>query len=127
MKAALIALLALTSVAACGGQTTPAAKSPAAASTTSEGATSQQGKDEASRPLNGEECKELGQSITDACHGTNTRSAQFEGWCGDVIHGIDAGSWLSDCEHHIKYMDAVCFTSNTSIRAMMDCDRAVSR
>lgn len=120
---AVTILLLLAGAAACGASTTPAAKN-------AEGATSQQAthqQDEATRPLTDDECKALGQSITDACHGTNTRSAQFEGWCTDVIHGIDTGSWLADCAKHIKYMDAVCITSNTSIRSMMDCDSAVSR
>jgi hypothetical protein len=115
------ALLLLLAGAACASNPAGPAKNE------SEGTTSQQGKDEATRALTQDECKALGQSILDACHGTNTRSAQFEGWCSDVIHGVDTGTWIADCEKHMKYMDAVCITSNTSIRAMMDCDSAVSR
>ena len=114
----------LAGAVACGGasSTTPPAEAPA-----HHGATSAQGNDEASRPLTHEECLQLGQSITDACHGNVTRSNVFEGWCSDVITGIDTGSWVADCEKHVKYMDAVCITSNTSIRSMMDCDSAVQR
>jgi hypothetical protein len=120
MKSAAVLLLV---GAACGTSAAPLAKSP----TMSEGTTSPQASDEATRPLTNDECKSLGQSIVDACHGTNTRSAQFEGWCSDVIHGVDTGTWTADCEKHVKYMDAVCITSNTSIRSMMDCDAAVQR
>jgi len=119
-------LFLLLGAAACAsttnGSTATSAKTP-----DSEGAASQQGKDEATRALTEEECKSLGQSIIDACHGQNTRSAQFEGWCSDVVHGNDTGTWVADCQKHMKYMDAVCITSNTSIRSMMDCDAAVSR
>jgi hypothetical protein len=124
MRTLAIALL-LIGAAACASTTTPAANTPKAPD--SEGTASAQGKDEATRALSEDECKSLGQSITDACHGTNTRSAQFEGWCGDVVRGVDSGSWTADCVKHMKYMDAVCITSNTSIRSMMDCDSAVSR
>jgi hypothetical protein len=118
------AVLLLLTGAACGTQAAPIAKTP---NSVSEGTASQQPSDEATRHLTTDECKSLGQSITDACHGTNTRSAQFEGWCSDVMTGIDTGSWIADCEKHVRYMDAVCITSNTSIRSMMDCDAAVQR
>ncbi len=119
-------LLLLVGAAACGASNaTTEAKSPAAVS---EGSTAAQAKgDDAARALTEEECKELGQSIEDNCHGQNTRSAELQGWCSDKITGIGSGSWLADCTKHVKYMDAVCITSNPSIRAMMDCDRAVSR
>jgi hypothetical protein len=122
-NSAVTILLLLAGAAACGASTTSTATAPK----TAEGAASKQGQDEATRALTEDECKELGQSITDNCHGTNTRSAQFEGWCTDVIHGVDTGSWIADCVKHVKYMDAVCITSNPSIRSMMDCDSAVSR
>jgi hypothetical protein len=123
MKTSAVTILLLVAgAAACGASSTPPSKTPP-----SEGAASEQPKDEATRSLSEDECKSLGQSIIDACHGTNTRSAQFEGWCGDVVHGVDTGSWVADCVKHVKYMDAVCITSNTSIRSMMDCDSAVSR
>ncbi|HEY1694566.1 MAG TPA: hypothetical protein VGG39_20490 [Polyangiaceae bacterium] len=118
----------LAGAVACGGAS--ATSSPAegpASNGNGNGATSAQGTNEAARALTHEECLSLGQSISDACNGTNTRSAQFEGWCSDVITGIGTGSWVTDCEKHIKYMDAVCITSNTSIRSMMDCDSAVQR
>jgi hypothetical protein len=124
MRAFAIPLLLAGAVAACGGA---AATGSSPASESHHGATSAQGQDEATRALTHDECLSLGQSITEACHGTNTRSAQFEGWCSDVITGIDTGTWVADCEKHIRYMDAVCITSNTSIRAMMDCDAAIQR
>ncbi len=117
-------LLVMAGAVACGG----AAANKSSADTPAEhGATSAQGTNEAARPLTHEECLELGQSISDACHGNVTRSDVFEGWCSDVIAGIGTGSWTADCEKHVKYMDAVCITSNTSIRSMMDCDSAVQR
>jgi hypothetical protein len=119
MKTAAIIVI-LAGAAACGASSAPPAKN-------AEGITSQQPNDEATRSLSEDECKALGQSIIEACHGTNTRSAELEGWCGDVVHGVDSGSWTADCAKHMKYMDAVCITSNTSIRSMMDCDGAVSR
>ena len=93
-----------------------------------EGATAEQAADhKANRPLTKEECEQLGQSIIDTCHGTNTRIATIEGWCGDVVTGVGVGTWVSDCEQHIKYVDAVCFASTDSVRSMMDCDSHVSR
>jgi hypothetical protein len=120
----------LAGAVACGGAsaTSSPADGPAQnGNGNGHGATSAQGTSEGARPLTHEECLSLGQSITDACNGTNTRSAQFEGWCSDAITGIGTGSWVTDCEKHIRYMDAVCMTSNTSIRSMMDCDSAVQR
>jgi hypothetical protein len=119
-------LVVLMSAAACGSSPPPAAKSPAP--TTPEGATAGQPPDSrANRPLSHEECEQLGQSITDTCHSNNTRIATIEGWCSEVISGVSAGSWVGDCEKHIKYVDAVCFASTDNVRAMMDCDSAVSR
>jgi hypothetical protein len=93
-----------------------------------EGATAGQPADtKATRPLSHEECAQLGQSIIDTCHGTNTRIATIEGWCSTVITGVGEGNWISDCEKHIKQIDAVCFASTDSVRAMMDCDSAVAR
>ena len=112
----------LLACAACGGSPAPKAQAPQET-----GATAQQPPDKANRPLTHEECKQLGQSIIDTCHGTNTRSDVVEGWCSDVITGVDSGNWLSDCEKHIKYVDAVCFAGTDSPKAMMDCDSAVAR
>jgi hypothetical protein len=124
-------LLLLAGAAACGGSSPPPAASPSSASEStkesSSGTTAAQGQDDPARKLTHEECLSLGESISQACHGTNTRSAELEGWCSDVIGGIDSGRWVSDCEKHVRYMDAVCITSNTSIRSMMDCDAAVQR
>jgi hypothetical protein len=114
-------LVLVMTVAACGSSP-PKAKGP------TEGATAEQAADhKANRPLTKEECEQLGQSIIDTCHGTNTRIATIEGWCGDVVTGVGVGTWVSDCEQHIKYVDAVCFASTDSVRSMMDCDSHVSR
>jgi hypothetical protein len=119
-------LVLLLGAAACASTTNNSTAVSPTKAPDSEGAASQQGKDEATRALSEDECKSLGQSIIEVCHGQNTRSAQFEGWCSDVVHGNDTGTWVADCAKHMKYMDAVCITSNTSIRSMMDCDAAVS-
>jgi hypothetical protein len=128
MKTAAV-LFVLIGATACGANAPPSANSPSSSDSSSEssGATAKQGHDEVTRKLTHDECLSLGESITQACHGTNTRSAQFEGWCSDVITGIDTGTWVADCEKHVRYMDAVCITSNASIRSMMDCDSAVQR
>ena len=115
-------LVLVITVAACGSSPPPKAKGP------TEGATAEQAADhKATRSLSHEECEQRGQSIIDTCHGTNTRIATIEGWCSDVITGVSAGTWVSDCEKHIKYVDAVCFSSTDSVRSMMDCDSSVSR
>lgn len=123
-------LLLLAGMAACGGSTPPAnspISNPEPSTKGASGSTAAQGQDDPARKLTHEECLSLGESITEACHGQNTRSAELEGWCSDAVAGIGSGSWVSDCEKHIRYMDAVCITSNTSIRSMMDCDAAVQR
>jgi hypothetical protein len=121
MRLGRVLVLVMT-VAACGSSSPPKAKGP------TEGTTAEQAADhKATRPLSHEECDQLGQSIIDTCHGTNTRIATIEGWCSDVINGVSAGTWVSDCEKHIKYVDAVCFASTDSVRSMMDCDSSVSR
>jgi hypothetical protein len=118
-------LVCLLTGVACGSAPPPKAHGP---DESPGGATAGQPADsKANRPLTHEECQQLGQSIIDTCHGTNTRIATIEGWCSDVITGVSAGSWVSDCEKHVKYVDAVCFASTDSVRSMMDCDQAVAR
>ncbi|HEY3822869.1 MAG TPA: hypothetical protein VGL81_37145 [Polyangiaceae bacterium] len=118
-------LTVLLASVACGSTPAPQAKAPVDEPT---GATAGQASDgKANRPLTHEECEQLGQSITDTCHSNNTRIATIEGWCSDVIAGVSSGTWVSDCEKHIKYVDAVCFSSTDNVRAMKDCDSAVSR
>jgi hypothetical protein len=117
-------LVGLMTAAACGSAPPPRSRGPVEGS----GATAGQPADsKATRPLTHDECQQLGQSIIDTCHGTNTRIATIEGWCSDVVTGVSVGTWVSDCEKHIKYVDAVCFASTDSVRSMMDCDSAVSR
>jgi hypothetical protein len=123
MRPAVLIPLLLVGTA-CGGSSTQA-RPP------HDGATAQQADDaemkKASRPLTHEECQQLGQSIIENCHGTNTRIATIEGWCSDVVAGVGSGTWVADCEKHIKLVDAVCFESSPGPRGMMDCDQAVSR
>ncbi|MDP9152435.1 MAG: hypothetical protein M3O36_21120 [Myxococcota bacterium] len=87
--------------------------------------------DDAARPLTGGECQSLAQWIVGACQERgNDRSSQVDGWCSDVVSRAASGddAWVKDdCVPHIKYMDAACFRSTTSIRAMIDCDRNVDR
>jgi hypothetical protein len=128
MKTAAV-LVVLAGVVGCGASSTPPASSPSSDSSegSASGATSKQGgKDEGNRKLTHEECLSLGESIKEACS-ANTRSAQYEAWCSDVVSGLGAGTWVDGCEKHIRYMDAVCFTSNPGIRSMMDCDSAVQK
>jgi len=124
LAATLPVLMMLMAGAACGASTTPHAKGPGEGS----GATAEQPADtKATRALTHEECEQLGQSIIDTCHGTNTRIATIEGWCSDVIAGVGVGTWVADCEKHIKYVDAVCFSSTDSAKSKKDCDSQVAR
>jgi hypothetical protein len=125
--AALLHVLGLLAAAgSCAGSTPPPAAATPGEGTPS-GSAERAADSKATRPLTRDECQQLGQSITDTCHGTNTRSATIEGWCSDVIAGVSVGTWVSDCEKHITYVDAVCFAGTDSAKSMMDCDAAVSR
>ncbi len=77
------------------------------------------------RLLTESECQSLGQWIADACHdrANMDRSAQAEGWCGEVVRGIaEGGTWVADCAKHIQYLDSVCFRGTTKVRSLMQCD-----
>ena len=118
----------LLTVAACGSSPASHASTPADEPASGGGATAKQPNDDrANRPLTESECQQLGQSIVDTCHATNSRMATIEGWCRDVVVGVGSGSWVTDCQKHIKYVDAVCFSSTDSAKSMMDCDSTVSR
>lgn len=112
----LIALLA-----SCGSkEPPPAAHAPAPSATV----------DPAMRALTSSECEDLAQWIIDACHDRAAlRSAQIDGWCGDIERRNTAEdrSWIAECVSHVKYIDNTCFRSTTSIGNLMDCDRTVSR
>jgi hypothetical protein len=120
--ATLLITVVLTGGTACGSSE-PRAKAPSE----SGAAAAQPADTKTARPLTHEECEQLGQTITETCRNNNTRSAVMEGWCSDVSTGVGTGSWVSDCEKHIRYVDAVCFANNDSVKGMMDCDSAVSR
>jgi|CZKU01.1.fsa_nt_gi hypothetical protein len=127
MKANLSALLlasAFASMPACAGGGVPA-EPPA----TPSGVTAAQPANNAGRPLDLTECKSLGQWLADACENRpNERSARVEGWCSDVLRGVESGAWITaDCVPHIKYIDSTCFRSTTSVHDLMACDVSVSR
>ncbi len=117
---AVLGILSMALLAACGGQE-PAPAAPRAAATPA---------DPALRALTKSECGSLAQWIVDACRDRATlRSAQVDGWCGDVEHRTtgDDSSWFAECVMHVKYIDYTCFRSTTSVRSLMDCDSTVSR
>jgi hypothetical protein len=123
-----IAVAASASATACQ-RDLPAAPPPPQATPSGVAIASKQPADDPARPLTSSECGSLGQWIVDDCQNrSNQRSAQIDGWCSDMIRGVDSGSWAKDdCAKHIKYMDYVCFRSTTSVRSLMDCDNAVQR
>lgn len=122
MKAFVAALVALAGLAACGGE--KAAEPPPAT-----GVTAVQPKNNPARLLTESECQSLGAWMADACQTRpNERSARVEGWCSDVLRGVENGSWVSgDCAKHITYIDSTCFRSTTNVHDLMECDHAVSR
>jgi hypothetical protein len=126
---ATVYLPLLAAVAACAASE-PSAKDPSSLeSSGGSGATSRQPADEGARALTKSECESLGDWLADACSNRpNSRSAQIDGWCSDIIHNVHDGSWVTaDCTQHIKVVDAMCFKSTTIVSALMDCDNAVSR
>jgi hypothetical protein len=128
MKATVcVPILALVCGAACAASE-PSAKDPSSVEKSS-GATSRQPADEGARQLTKSECDSLGEWLADACtNRPNSRSAQIDGWCGDMIHNVHDGSWAADdCAKHIKVVDSMCFRSTTIVQALMDCDNSVSR
>jgi hypothetical protein len=109
---------------ACGGSTpAPSAPSPAAS------ASGKAPSSDPNRALSESECQSLGQWLAEACQTRpNERSARVDGWCGDLVRGVENGSWASrDCLKHIKYMDSQCLRSASNVHNMMDCDRSVER
>ena len=119
----------LAFVAACAASE-PSAKDPSSVeSSGGSGATSRQAADEGARQLTKSECESLGEWLADACQNRpNSRSAQIDGWCSDMIHNVHDGSWVTDdCSKHIKVVDSMCFRSTTIVPALMDCDNSVSR
>ncbi len=124
-----VCLPLLVALAACAASE-PAPKDPSSqAPASGAGATSRQAGDEGARPLTRAECESLGEWLEDACKSRpNSRSAQIDGWCSDIVANVDDGSWVAgDCAQHIKYVDSVCFRSTTQVGSLMDCDRSVSR
>jgi hypothetical protein len=117
-----------TSVTACQ-RDLPASSPPPSATPSGEAVASKQPADDPARALTSSECASLGQWLVDDCQNrSDQRSAQVDGWCSDLIRGVQSGSWTKDdCAKHIKYMDYVCFRSTTSVRNLMDCDGAVQR
>jgi hypothetical protein len=114
----LLAACTVSASLACGGSTPP----PAAAPTPSHA-------NDANRALSESECKSLGDYVKDVCENRgNERSERVNGWCSDLVRGVDNGTWVdSDCLKHIKYMDGACLRSSSNVHAMMDCDSAIDR
>lgn len=114
---------------ACGAsQSTPATPSNSDGESTSSdgsGSTSKQAGDDGARLLTHDECVQLGAVVSDACRDVHARSAQVEGWCGDVVSRYDSGAWVEDCEKHIHVIDSMCFRTANNARGMMSCDRTV--
>jgi hypothetical protein len=128
MMKATVYVPILATVAACAASE-PSAKDPSSVESHAGGATSRQAADDGARSLTQGECESLGGWLADACaNRPNSRSAQVDGWCSDIIRTVHDGSWMTDdCTKHIKVVDSVCFRSTTIIRALMDCDNSVSR
>jgi hypothetical protein len=124
MKASLIAF-AFVCTTACGSSV-PKADSP---SNPTGVTAAQPSSDNPARALSENECRSLGQWLSDSCENRpNERSARVDGWCSDIVRSVSSGAWVTDdCVKHIKYMDSVCFRSTNSVKNMMDCDDSVSR
>ena len=127
MKAKLspFALMAAFACAACAGRAAPA-QDPAAATS---GVTAPQPSSNPTRALDENECRSLGRWLADACQNRpNERSARVEGWCNDILRGVESGSWVTgSCMKSIKYIDSTCFRSSTAVHDLMACDDAVAR
>jgi hypothetical protein len=112
---------AAAAAVACGGAT-PAASTPPAMPPTSRAS-------DPNRHLDGDECRSLGRVLAEACQARpNERSARVEGWCSEILRGIEDGSWVTrDCLKHITYMDSECLRSAANVHVLMDCDKSVDR
>ena len=125
MKETLLAFALGGSTACLGCASEPAPRSP----TTATGVTAKQAPNDPARGLDESECKSLGQWLRAACENRpNERSARADGWCSNVLSGVESGSWLTaDCRKHITYIDSTCFRSTTNVHNMMMCDESVAR
>ena len=113
---------------ACGSSNpTPATPSNADGESSSNepGAANSQPGDNPARLLTHDECVQLGGMVSDTCRDVHARSAQVEGWCGDVVSRYDSGAWVDDCAKHIHLIDSMCFRTANNARGMMSCDRTV--
>jgi len=120
---AILFLAYATGATACGGSTpAPSAPSPAASASTGTS-------DNPNRALSESECRSLGAWLADACQNRpNERSARVDGWCSEIVNGVENGSWVPrDCLKHIRYMDSECLRDARNVHVMMDCDRSVDR
>jgi hypothetical protein len=124
---ALILVLAIgVGATACGAsKSTPASPSNDDGDSNSPGATNSQPGDNPARLLTHDECVQLGGLVSDTCRDVHARSAQVEGWCGDVVAKYDSGAWVEDCAKHVHLIDSMCFRTANNARGMMSCDRTV--
>jgi hypothetical protein len=117
MKAMTCLALVATGAFACAHtDPTPPASPPKSSSASND----------PNRALTESECQSLGQELADKCRDRpSSRSARIEGWCSELLRGMDNGSWVAhDCVEHIRYMDSECMRSATNVPNMMDCESA---
>ena len=116
---------ALLGTPACAGRAAPA-QEPAASTA---GVTAPQPSSDPGRALDEKECRSLGRWLADACENRpNERSARVDGWCSDILRGVESGAWVTgNCMKHIKYIDSTCFRSTTGVHDLMACDEGVAR
>jgi hypothetical protein len=119
----ILVVACATGAVACGGST------PAPSAPPTSGSAATRRASDPNRALDEGECRSLGQLLAEACQSRpNERSARVEGWCGDLLRGVEDGSWIThDCLKHIKYMDSECLRSASNVHVMMDCDKSVDR
>jgi hypothetical protein len=111
-------------VAASCGASQP--QSPAAAPNEQPTAS---GANQSTRPLTPSECQGIVERIVATCDNiSGTHSAEIDGWCTDIRDRTGDTSWASnDCAKHARYVDYVCFMSDTSIGSLMACDSGMDR
>ena len=121
MGRALLAIGLLLAAAACGGGQTQTA-TPSSEPTSSPPASN------STRPATEAECQQILQREQAACESiSGTHSAQIDGWCTDVRGRAEAGWVDNDCTKHVRYVDVVCFMSDTGIASLMDCEGSVEK
>lgn len=120
---AMVYLVGVGVVSACGAKEPPKADSPTTQATATPPA------DEGARPLDKAECEELGKYMLDACENRgNAHSSQIDRWCSNLMHRITGdANWVEqECMVHIRHIDSICFHSTQSVRNLMDCESTIT-